>query len=160
MLCKGGVQRTFSPVNGITHAVNNANHITTTLANTWATFRLLAHFLVILFYLQLNMLMRQRAVVFFLDYSLCICIHIAAPFNPLVSENRITIFHYFYLTTQPFPWQWCAHLIFTGKMPESHGRAKIAGSMEAINEEQKTGRGAEYHSQKSFLLRWSKTGRR
>ena len=81
MLCEGGVQRTFFPINRVAHTVNNLHHVTAALSNIGAALRLFVHLLSILLHLQLNMLMGQRAIVLFLNHGLCLCTHFATPFR-------------------------------------------------------------------------------
>lgn len=81
MLCKGGVQRAFFPIYGITHSVNNLNYIATALSDTGTAFRLTAHLVNPLLHLQLDMLPGQRAIVLFFNHGLCIRTHFAAPFR-------------------------------------------------------------------------------
>ena len=104
MLCKRGVQRAFFPIHGITHTVNNLNHITTALSDRRTAFRLTTHPVSILLDLQLNMLPGQRAIIVFFDHGLCLRTHPAAPFSySFLGNSRHTcISTVFYSTTQTF----------------------------------------------------------
>jgi len=81
MLCKGGVQRAFFPIYGITHSVNDLDHIATTLSNAGTAFRLTAQLVSILLHLQLDVLLGQRAIVLLFDHRLCTSTHITTPFS-------------------------------------------------------------------------------